>query len=280
MTVHTSPPLSLQAIQSALATASLGRRIELRNQLDSTNREAVTLAQAGVEHGTVVLADSQSKGQGRLSRQWFSPPGVNVYCSIVIRPTISKERLSLWLSWLPLIAALAAAEAIETIAPTKVAVKWPNDLLIDGRKVGGILCESGTTAGSEPFQIIGIGLNVNGDQESFPEELRETATSIHQELGSLIDRNRLLAQLLHELETCLDEYAQRGAERIALAYRRRCSTIGKRVKALLADGSEFIGVAETIGHDGSLTVIRQPISDSRQSSEVRQLRAADIVHLR
>ena len=280
MTVQTSPPLSLQAIQSALATASLGRRVELRNQVDSTNREAVMLAQAGVEHGTVVLADSQSKGQGRLARLWFSPPGVNLYCSIVIRTTVRRERLSEWLSWLPLIAALAAAEAIESIAATEVAVKWPNDLLIAGRKIGGILCESGTTARSEPFQVIGIGLNINGERDSFPEELRETATSIHQETGSLIDRNRLLAQLLHELETCLEEYAQRGAERLALAYRRRCSTIGKMVKAMLADGSEFIGLAETIGHDGALTVIQRPIPGDARTSEVRQLRAADIVHLR
>jgi BirA family biotin operon repressor/biotin-[acetyl-CoA-carboxylase] ligase len=280
MTVQTSPPLSLQAIHSSLATASLGRRIELRTQVDSTNREAVSLAQAGVEHGTVVLADSQSKGQGRLSRQWFSPPGVNLYCSIVIRTTTSRERLSDWLSWLPLIAAVAAAEAVDAIATTKVEVKWPNDLLIAGRKVGGILCESGTTAQAEPFQVIGIGLNINGERNTFPEELREIATSIHQETGNVIDRNRLLAQLLQELETCLDEYVQRGAERLALAYRRRCSTIGKTVKAMLSDGSEFIGLADSIGHDGSLTVIQQPVRGDGRTSEVRQLRAADIVHLR
>jgi BirA family transcriptional regulator, biotin operon repressor / biotin---[acetyl-CoA-carboxylase] ligase len=280
MTLQTSPPLSLQAIQSSLATESLGRRIELRNQVGSTNREAVSLAQAGVEHGTVVLADSQSEGQGRLSRLWFSPPGINLYCSIVMRTTISREHLSEWLSWLPLTAALAATEAIDMIAATKVAVKWPNDLLIAGRKVGGILCESGTTGRSEPFQVIGIGLNVNGEPQSFPDELRETATSIHHETGKLIDRNRLLAQLLHELEACLDEYAQRGAERIALAYRQRCSTIGKTVKAMLADGSEFIGLAETIGHDGSLTIVQRPVSGDERAPTVRQVRAADIVHLR
>jgi BirA family transcriptional regulator, biotin operon repressor / biotin---[acetyl-CoA-carboxylase] ligase len=280
MTLQTSSPLSLQAIQSFLATESLGRRIELRNQVGSTNREAVSLAQAGVEHGTVVLADSQSEGQGRLSRLWFSPPGINLYCSIVMRKQISRERLSDWLSWLPLTAALATAEAIDTIAATKVAVKWPNDLLIAGRKVGGILCESGTTGRSEPFQVIGIGLNINGEPHSFPDELRETATSIHHETGNVIDRNRLLAQLLHELEACLDEYAQRGAERIALAYRQRCSTIGKTVKAMLADGSEFIGLAETIGHDGSLTIVQRPVSGEERASTVRQVRAADIVHLR
>lgn len=278
--MHSSPPLSLQAIQSSLATQSLGRRIELRDQIGSTNREAVSLAQAGVEHGTVVLADSQSEGRGRLSRLWFSPPGVNLYCSIVIRKAISADRHSEWLSWLPLTAALAAAEAIETVAATSVAVKWPNDLLIAGRKIGGILCESGTTAPSGPFQVIGIGLNINGERNDFPDELRETATTIRHEVGRFIDRNRLLAQLLYELEGCLDEYAQRGFERLALAYGRRCSTIGKIVKATLADGKELVGLAEAIGKDGSLTLVQRAVSGDGRAPEVQQLRAADIVHLR
>lgn len=275
-----SPPLSLDAIQSSLATASLGRRIELRDQIGSTNREAVSLAQAGVEHGTVVLADSQSEGRGRLSRLWFSPPGVNLYCSIVIRKVIPADRFSQWLSWLPLTAALAAAEAIETVAATSVVVKWPNDLFIAERKVGGILCESGTSTGSGPFQVIGIGVNVNGERDDFPQELRETATSICHETGRVVDRNRLLAQVLHELEDCLDEYAHRGSDRIALAYRRRCITIGKTVKVMLADGEEFVGLAKTIDHDGSLTVVQRLVSRNERPVEIRQLRAADIVHLR
>lgn len=238
------------------------------------------LAQAGVEHGTVVLADSQSEGRGRLSRLWFSPPGVNLYCSIVIRTAISADRHSEWLSWLPLTTALAAAEAIETVAATRVAVKWPNDLLIAGRKIGGILCESGTNPRSGPFQVIGIGLNINGERNDFPDELRETATTIRHEAGSFIDRNRLLAQLLYELEACLDEYAQRGFERLALAYGRRCSTIGKTVKATLADGKELVGLAEAIGKDGSLTLVQRAVSGDERAPKVQQLRAADIVHLR
>ncbi|HEU5202079.1 MAG TPA: biotin--[acetyl-CoA-carboxylase] ligase [Nitrospira sp.] len=278
--MQSSPPLSLQAIQHCLATQALGRRIELRDQIGSTNREAVLLAQAGVEHGTVVLADSQSEGRGRLSRLWFSPPGVNLYCSIVIRTAISADRHSEWLSWLPLTTALAAAEAIETVAATRVAVKWPNDLLIAGRKIGGILCESGTNPRSGPFQVIGIGLNINGERNDFPDELRETATTIRHEAGSFIDRNRLLAQLLYELEACLDEYAQRGFERLALAYGRRCSTIGKTVKATLADGKELVGLAEAIGKDGSLTLVQRAVSGDERAPKVQQLRAADIVHLR
>lgn len=276
----TSPPLRLHAIQSSLATESLGRRIELHDQIGSTNREAVSLAQAGVEHGTVVLADSQSEGRGRLSRLWFSPPGVNLYCSIVIRKAIHADRLSEWLSWLPLTAALAVAEAVETVAATSVVVKWPNDLLIAERKVGGILCESGTSTASGPFQVVGIGVNVNGERNDFPQELRETATSIRHETGRLVDRNRLLTQVLHECEACLDEYAHRGSERLALAYQKRCITIGKTVKVMLADGEEFVGLAKTIDHDGSLTVISSSTASDRRLSHIRQLRAADIVHLR
>jgi BirA family biotin operon repressor/biotin-[acetyl-CoA-carboxylase] ligase len=280
MTVQTSPPISLHAIQSALATKSLGRRIEFRNQIGSTNREAVSLAQAGIEHGALVLADSQTEGQGRLSRSWFSPPGINLYCSIILRTVMSSDRLSQWLSWLPLTAALAAAEAIETVAAIKMAVKWPNDLMITGRKIGGILCESGTVAPFGPYQIIGIGLNVNGVRKDFPDEFRQTATTLHEETGQLIDRNVLLAHILLELEACLDEYAERGVERVAVAYRRRCSTIGKIVKAILADGTEFMGLAESIGQDGSLTIVQRAASAHGGASKVRQIRAADIIHLR
>ena len=273
-------PLSLDAIHSTLATQTFGHRIELRGQINSTNREAVALAHAGVEHGTVVVADSQTEGRGRLSRQWFSPPGVNLYCSIVIKKTINADRLAEWLSWLPLMTALAAAESIETVAAAHVAVKWPNDLLIAERKVGGILCESGTVARSGPFQVIGIGLNINGERNDFPEDLRETATTIRHETGHPIERNRLLVQFLYELEACVEEFESRGSERVALAYRQRCSTIGKTVKATLTDGKEFVGLAEAIEQDGALRVVERPLPTDGRPPDIQHLRVADIVHLR
>lgn len=275
-----SSPLDLHAIQTYLTTQCLGRRVELHEHLDSTNRTAVALAQAGAEHGTLVLADAQTAGRGRMARPWFSPPGINLYGSLIVRTTMSAARTAEWLSWLPLMTALGAAEAIEIVGSARIAVKWPNDLLINERKVGGILCESGTSAGSGPFQIIGIGINVNGARNDFPEELRETATTIREETGSLIDRNRLVGQVLHELECCLDEFLARGSERIAPAYRRRCATIGKHVKAVLADGKECLGVAEAIEQDGSLTLLQQSRENTKAAQAVRHLRAADIVHLR
>jgi BirA family transcriptional regulator, biotin operon repressor / biotin---[acetyl-CoA-carboxylase] ligase len=277
--VQPSSPLSVNAIHSHLTTHDLGRRIDMRDRLDSTNREAVALGQAGVEHGTLVLADGQTAGRGRMARAWFSPPGVNVYASLVIRTSVDAPRLAAWLSWLPLMAALAAAEAIERTGGGSMAVKWPNDLLFGERKVGGILCESGATSDAGPFQVIGIGINVNGARTDFPEEFRNIATTIRHEIGRAIDRNHLVAQWLEELESCLDEFLVRGTERIALAYRRRCATIGKTVKAVLADGNEWIGVVQGVNQDGSLSLVESSAT-GLATPAVRQVRAADIVHLR
>ena len=275
-----SPPLTRDTIHSTLSTTWVGRRIELFDCLPSTNREAVQLAQAEVEHGTVVVADSQTAGRGRLSRSWFSPPGANLYCSIILRTTRPPERLTERLSWLPLISALAAAEAIEQVSSIHVSVKWPNDLLISERKVGGILCESGTGARSGPFQIIGIGINVNLDHDDWPTDLRDSATSMWQERKIVFDRNRLLAQLLLELEQCLDELVIHGTNQIALAYYQRCSTIGHTVRATLGNGDIVVGLAEGIGQDGSLRVRTQTTHPGLGTPEVVDLRVADIIHLR
>jgi len=228
----------------------------------------------------VVVADSQTAGRGRLSRTWFSPPGANLYCSIILRTPRPAERFTEWLSWLPLITALAAAEAIEHILSINVSVKWPNDLLISDRKVGGILCESGTGIRSGPFQIIGIGINVNSDRDDWPTDLRATATSIWQERNIVVDRNRLLAQLLLELEHCIDELAVHGTNRIGLAYSQCCSTIGHTVQATLANGDTIVGLAEGIGQDGSLRVRIQTPDSGSGTSETVDLRVADIIHVR
>ena len=261
-----SPPLTRNTIHSTLSTTWLGRRIELFDSIPSTNREAVRLAQANVEHGTVVVADCQTAGRGRLSRNWFSPPGANLYCSVILKAARPADRLTEWLSWLPLISALAAAEAIEAVSSLHVSVKWPNDLLISERKVGGILCESGAGTGSAPFQVIGIGLNVNVEQQDWPEELRETATSIWHEQQRVVDR--------------IEELALHGTSRLSLAYHQRCSTIGQRVKAILANGDLCVGVAEGIGQDGALMLRPDATQPGMTPPEIVQLRVADIIHLR
>ncbi|HEY6084034.1 MAG TPA: biotin--[acetyl-CoA-carboxylase] ligase [Nitrospira sp.] len=275
-----SSPLTVESIHSALATRALGHRIELLGLTDSTNRTAFTLAQAGAEHGTVVVAEGQTDGRGRMGRSWFSPPGVNLYCSIVLRKAVRSDRLAEWLSWLPLTTALAAAEAIRQVTGVHAMVKWPNDLLIAERKVGGILCENSAASDTGPFQIAGIGINVNGTRDDFPSDIVGSVTTLHDETGRVLDRNRLLSQLLIELEECVDKLHINGQEQLAIAYRQRCSTLGQMVRATLAQGNEYIGIAEGIGPDGSLHVARRPAHSGGPPADVLQLRAADIVHLR
>lgn len=274
-----SPPLTRDDIRSVLATRALGARIELHRQVDSTNREAFALAQAGAEHGTVVVAEEQTLGRGRLGRTWYSPPGINLYCSVIVTASMPTTQFSQWLSWLPLATALGVAEAVEGAASLKTDLKWPNDLLVRERKLGGILCESGSTASSTPFQVIGIGLNVNGTDEDFPQDLRAASTTIRQETGRLIDRNHLLSRLLLEIEHCLNELTIEGNGRIAMAYTRRCITLGRHVRVSLAGGKAFTGIAQAIEPDGSLQVASLPRQRGGHP-EVCSIRAADIIHVR
>jgi BirA family biotin operon repressor/biotin-[acetyl-CoA-carboxylase] ligase len=267
----------MDSIRSTLATKVVGRRIELFEQLPSTNLEATALGESGVEHGTVVIADRQTAGRGRLARTWFSPGGANVYCSVVLRANLPVNRVPEWLSWLPLITALAASEAVESVTSAPVPLKWPNDLLMSGRKVGGVLCENIQASRSGPFQVIGIGINANMAPEDFPSELRASATSLWIETHTVFDRNRLIAQLLLELEQCIEELAGHGPQQLTLAYQRRCSTIGKKVRASLAAGVDLTGYAESISQDGSLRI---STDSGTHRDRIVELRAADIVHLR
>lgn len=271
-------PLTIDSIRSTLATACLGRSLRLHNTISSTNEEAMKLAHAGAEHGTVVVAECQTAGRGRHGRVWFSPPGHNLYCSVLARTVLSPgtpapaERLS----WIPLAAAVAAAEAVRATIAVPLSLKWPNDLLLDGRKAGGILCESGSLGSSGAFVVIGLGLNVNVPREAFPPELQSIAASLRERTDGPVDRNRLLARWLVELERVLDTLIRDDTRTLRDAYLARCATIGRRVKVLLGEGRELIGDAAGIGPDGSLHLLSGQDSPARRIIEVR---AADLIHL-
>src|SRR5436309_814950 len=134
--------LTGQSVQQALSTKAFGRTLHLLEGTSSTNTVAMTLGQEGASHGTVVVAETQTAGRGRSGRQWYSPPGKNLYCSVVLRSMPSPDQLAIWLSWIPLIAGLAAVRAVQTTAALHPSVKWPNDILIGTRKLGGTVCES------------------------------------------------------------------------------------------------------------------------------------------
>ncbi|MBS0182441.1 MAG: biotin--[acetyl-CoA-carboxylase] ligase [Nitrospira sp.] len=259
---------------------SLGHALYLHQDLPSTNKEALSLAQNGAAHGTVVIAESQSGGYGRHGRAWFSPPGLNIYCSVIVREMGEHLSLSQWLSWLPLVSALAVIEAVQQLAAVSLSLKWPNDLLLYDRKVGGILCESSFATSNDPIVVIGIGLNVNVPPVSFPEELRPIAASLLEASRRPIDRNRLIAHLLLELEHCRGELRTHGPVRLRQAYTAHCATLGRQVRVLFTNEQPIVGIAEALSADGALQVrILSPHPHS-QPTPLVDVRAADVVHLR
>jgi BirA family transcriptional regulator, biotin operon repressor / biotin---[acetyl-CoA-carboxylase] ligase len=275
-----SPPLNIEDIRTTLETTSLGHPLYIYRDLASTNREAFRLAQNGAAHGTVVLAESQSGGYGRHGRPWFSPPGLNLYCSAIIRGERPRISLGHWLSWTPLISALATVEAVQRITTVSLTLKWPNDLLLLQRKAGGILCESLLQLPADPAIVIGIGLNVNVAREAFPDDLFSIAASLAEISQQPIDRNRLVAQLLLELEHCLDELHSHGSSRLRQAYMARCVTLGRRVQVQFTTHDQVTGIAEDISADGALQIRPLAPRSSSQPGHLFDVRAADVIHLR
>jgi len=269
-----SDPLSLDAIRPHLATRVIGKTLHLHDQVDSTNRVLAALAHEGASDGTVVVAESQTAGRGRLGRTWLSPRGLNLYVSILLARALPAETVT----WTPMLAAEAVLRAVRALTTLNVRLKWPNDVLAIrngvGRKLAGILVDAiGTGAGSRRAMVVGIGLNVNMPAAAFPEELRATATSLLIETGSSVDRGQLLAALLDELERLYDHACTHGPGDIAAAYQAACDTIGKPVQVELIGSQQIEGTAEALAPDGALRL-------RTKSGKVLEIRAGNVVHLR
>jgi BirA family biotin operon repressor/biotin-[acetyl-CoA-carboxylase] ligase len=230
-------------------TRWLAQRIEWLAEIDSTNRFAQALAAEGAEHGTAVIAEAQTAGRGRLGRTFFSPPRTNLYVSFVLRPRGGEAALGT----LPLVAGVALAETVaeELGDAARVELKWPNDVLVDGKKVSGILLERGS-AGAEAPLILGIGVNLNVDPASFPDEFRTRASSLSARAGRPIDRPRFAAALFERLETVLDAHARGGFAALRPRFDALFRMLGRRVR--VADAAERVreGVVLGVGADGSL----------------------------
>ncbi len=184
-----------EEVAPLLTTGSFGREFVYHDRVDSTNAVAAAMAAEGGAEGTVVSADSQRAGRGRLQRKWISPPVGNLYFSIILRPRTGPERVA----QVGLVAAAALHRALTGECPgLRAGIKWPNDILADGRKLAGILCEAKSEADVIHYVVVGIGINVNA--RSFPKELGDSATSIRRETGSDCDRPRLLAAVLNAFE--------------------------------------------------------------------------------
>ena len=278
--------LKADEVQRRLTTQSLGRSLHLFDEIASTNDAALTLASAKAADGTAVLAEGQTAGKGRLGRRWDSPPHLNIYCSVILN-TFQFSRNP---SWMPLVTGLALSEAIQESCAVRLALKWPNDLLCRGKKIGGVLCESSSQGQKNLTCVVGFGINVNGRGEDFPDDLRSIATSLHQETQKFFDRNTLVADVFNRLENWYDAVKSGQFERIRKSYTEACATLGRDVRVSCTDGTTIQGTALDVGRDGALLVStgqrNRPFEAQERPfaaqgrSHIVEIRAADVQHLR
>jgi BirA family biotin operon repressor/biotin-[acetyl-CoA-carboxylase] ligase len=239
--------LTPSEIKPLLRTDRMGQTIHYFNSIDSTNSKAYQLAIQGAEEGGVVIAESQKKGRGRLGRHWVSPPFSNLYLSVILRPQIPPHQASL----ITLMAAVATARAIERYSGLIPLIKWPNDILLSGRKVAGLLNEIHSEMDRIHFVILGIGVNLNMNEKMFSKGLRDVATSLRREMGQTISRKTFLQSLLEELEKWYTIFLKEGGAPVLKAWRDRARIKGKRVK-VTSFGETLSGVAVEVDSDGAL----------------------------
>src|SRR5512138_578634 len=238
-------PLELRPL---LGTHDLGQVLHCYEEIGSTSDRAKELAEEGAEHGEVVIAESQTAGRGRRGRAWISPPGKNLYFSVVLRPDLTPSRAA----ELTLVGSLALCDALRQ-AGVAAGIKWPNDLLVSGRKIAGILTELAAEPDRVHWVVLGAGVNVNARREDFPPELQDQATSVLIERGEPAPRVLFAAACLTALEAWVDVHAEQGFAPIRAAWRERSVTLGREVR-VQSDGRDVVGTATDIDDQGALLV--------------------------
>ncbi|MBW2020171.1 MAG: biotin--[acetyl-CoA-carboxylase] ligase [Deltaproteobacteria bacterium] len=260
--------LSPDTIKEGLRTRWLGQQtIYCFNVVESTNTEAYRLGQEGAPEGTLVVADAQSKGRGRLGRTWVSPPGSGLYLSFVLKPDCPPD----WFPRLTLTAGVAVASAIQQMG-TRPQLKWPNDILIGDRKVGGILTEAVFDERRIGFAILGIGINVNTKQDELPISVRDLATSLRLGTGKPVSRIYLLQTLLYQFEQWYESFYTGAFDAILETWCEFDTTLGRGVEVFLPE-TRLTGVAEALGSDGTLLV-------RDKMGRLHRIVAGDVVHCR
>ena len=229
-------------VRANLDGTRVGQRLELLNVTVSTNADAFRLAEDGAIEGTVVIAESQTGGKGRRGRFWVSPGGANLYCSIVLRPHIMPHEAP----QLTFLSAVATARAIERTTKLTPEIKWPNDLLVSGKKVAGLLNEMSAETDGINFVILGIGVNLNMTSDQFPNDLRHPATSVLIESGVQVDRSRFTSTMLNELDKLYADFLEHGFGPVRKEWQQRCNANGRQVlvndSGTECTGGLFIGI--------------------------------------
>jgi BirA family biotin operon repressor/biotin-[acetyl-CoA-carboxylase] ligase len=245
--------LNPEEVAVRLKTSMVGRRLVCLEETVSTNADAFRLAEEGAPEGTVVMADAQSGGKGRRGRVWSSPPGVNLYCSVVLRPRVMPHEAP----QLTFLSAVAVARSIEAATGIKAEIKWPNDILLGGGKVAGLLNEMSAETDGINFVILGLGINLNMTLAQFPPDLRHPATSLLVETGERIGRAGFAAILLNELDRLYAGFLDHGFGPVRVEWQRRCNAHGRELVVSDAGHEIARGMFAGIDGDGAL-LVRMP----------------------
>lgn len=237
-------------IKNNLNTRLIGQgSIVVYDETDSTNKQAFNLASQGMAEGSIIIAENQSSGKGRLGRHWVTFPGQGIYFSMILRPPISPSKAS----GLTIVAAVALSFTLDEFKITNHEIKWPNDILINGRKASGILSEMKASPDSIDFIILGIGINLNVSSESWPDEIKDIAVSIKDASGAEIDRCSFLQALLYNFEKYYFMFLDGNFSEIIDIWKNRSGIINKKIRATLIDES-FTGTVTSINKEGFLVV--------------------------
>ncbi len=230
-----------------LHTKWMARHIVYDKKMDSTNTKAKLLGEANAENGTVVMAEQQTAGKGRRGRTWVSPIG-NCYFTVLLRPDVRADRASV----ITLVSALALAQAIEKVMNLETMIKWPNDVIANGKKLCGILTESSSDLEYINYVVVGIGVNCN--QKEFPEEIRDVASSIYLETGRIVDRTRLLGEFFNVFEEYYEKFLKtEDLQGLEDEYNARLINRGKEVK-IVEKEQETVLKAIGVDRNGGLVV--------------------------
>lgn len=244
-----SRKLSVNQLQDGLCTRRFGRSILFSREVDSTNKWAKELATYGADEGTVAIAETQTKGRGRLDREWISPTG-GLWFSLILRPKLSPTEAVK----LTLVAGLAVAKVLREMFDLRAETKWPNDVLVNGRKICGVLAEMNTTGETVDFVVVGVGVNVNFDVEKvFPEQLKKVSTSLEKELGRKVKLGNLFRALLERLENLYELFVEEGFNPILEEWKKYAGFLGCKVE-VTGPAGKMSGLALDVDYEGALVL--------------------------
>ncbi|MFZ6006748.1 MAG: biotin--[acetyl-CoA-carboxylase] ligase [Nitrospirota bacterium] len=265
-----SPDLSIEEIRDSISGRSMiiGREIIFFDTINSTNTYAMELGDMGYPEGTVIIADAQTGGKGRLGRKWLSPQGKNLYMSIILRPVILPRDAAI----LTLMSAVACASAIKRLSSVHASIKWPNDIMVSDRKLGGILTEIKADMDRIFHAVIGIGININLEAGDMPDEIKACATSIKNESGNAQSRTLIAIEIIKELDRWYSMLLNSGKKPVIEEWLKLSSTIGRAVKVTVGN-NVFTGIAGTIDEEGML-MLKLP------DNTVKKISAGDVTILR